>query len=606
MEIIPGTPELDELFAGMEDTLPGGAGNDTLDATVGEGGNLLLGQEDDDLLKAGSNDILRGGPGNDQLFGGRGGSTLTGGEGEDGFWIIDGALPEQRLEVTDFVPGTDVLGIRGFTLEEVRSLRIEQIGADTLVQLDGVDIAILRNTVARTLTRDDFAITDEPIEADSLLDEILERGFLRVGTLSDSFSGMGVEMSRAIAVALFDDPDAIEFVVQEFADSFGNTADGIVDISTIVVQNLTRDASLDIDYGPIYFYDGITVLVPADSGVTSVADLDGLTIGMLEASTSAQSLTDAADDAGVEITLETFPTIEAMFAAYDAGEVDGVSSIRSVLVEDIRLLSDPDNQLILDEALSKDPIGMLVPENESEFADVVRWVIYATFQAEEFGITSENVEEFLDSEDPAIARFLGTEGDLGAALGLEEDFVVNIIEEVGNYGEMYARNFDEDIIPRGLNEIWTEGGLIYSPPFSGTAPSDVPLVDNNDRNVLEEVRERGFVRVGVPGSAPGLGFLQDGEFTGFEVDYGRAIAAAVLGDPQAVEFVVSESEEQFSDIANGIVDVTALAITHTLGRDTPLGINYRQWHQPLGGSGRSLDRGNFRYDLRTEYPRSSR
>ncbi|MBC6471850.1 MAG: hypothetical protein GDA48_02690 [Hormoscilla sp. GM102CHS1] len=96
MEIIPGTPELDELFAGMEDTLPGGAGNDTLDATVGEGGNLLLGQEDDDLLKAGSNDILRGCLGNDQLFGGRGGSTLTGGPGTDGLWIIDGAHCQNR------------------------------------------------------------------------------------------------------------------------------------------------------------------------------------------------------------------------------------------------------------------------------------------------------------------------------------------------------------------------------------------------------------------------------------------------------------------------------------------------------------------------------
>jgi len=218
----------------------------------------------------------------------------------------------------------------------------------------------------------------------------------------------------------------------------------------------------------------------------------------LEASTAEQALIDAADDAGVEIILESFPTLDEVFAAYDAGEVDAASNVRSRLASRIPTLNDPDNQLILDEVLSEYPVGLLVPENESELADVVRWVSYATFQADKFGLTSENVEEFLDSDDPAIARFLGTEGDLGAALGLEEDFVVNIIEEVGNYGEIYARFFDEDIIPRGLNEIWTEGGLIYSPPFSGTAPSDVPLVDNN------EMRAQTAIRLGYPDNRQSL------------------------------------------------------------------------------------------------------
>ncbi|MBO1350099.1 MAG: transporter substrate-binding domain-containing protein [Hormoscilla sp. GUM202] len=159
------------------------------------------------------------------------------------------------------------------------------------------DIAILRNTVARTLTRDDFAITEEPTEADSLLDEILERGFLRVGAPSNvpglsfaeedgSFRGMGVELSRAIAVALFDDPDAIEFVEQELADRFSNTADGTVDISIAAVQNLTRDGSLEVDYSPIYLYDGVGVLVPADSEIASVGDLEGWDIGSFDCRTS--------------------------------------------------------------------------------------------------------------------------------------------------------------------------------------------------------------------------------------------------------------------------------------------------------------------------------
>jgi len=272
--------------------------------------------------------------------------------------------------------------------------------------------------------------------------------------------------------------------------------------------------------------------------------------------------------------LESFPTLDEVFAAYDAGEVDAASNVRSVLASRIPTLDDPDNQLIIDEVLSKDPIGLLVPENESELADVVRWVSYATFQAEEFGITSENVEEFLDSEDPAIARFLGAEGDLGESLGLDVDFVVNVIEEVGNYGEIYASNFDEDIIPRGLNDIWTEGGLIYSHPFSGTAMSDLEFDDNDDRNVLEDVKKSGVLRVGINGDLPGFSQLVNDEFLGFDVDFGKAIAAAVFGDPEAVEFVVQERSDRFSDAANGIVDVTSHSATHNLVRDAVGGVDF--------------------------------
>ncbi|MGK7904056.1 MAG: transporter substrate-binding domain-containing protein [Hormoscilla sp.] len=850
MERIPGTPEPDELFAGMEDTLEGGAGNDTLDARAGEGGNLLLGQEGDDILLAGSNDVLRGGPGNDQLFGGTGGSTLTGGPGEDGLWIIDGALPEEMLEVTDFVQGTDVLGIRGFTLEEVKALRVEQIDADTMVTLDGVEIAILRNTVARTLKRDDFVvlpvpevslsldpdsilegesttltlslsapapegglevawteldsdgalgdieplleestnivefeglvdgdvpigsvvtiapgateatvvfsanedeteedpetttytlqpgegyivdaenssdtltitdepieglaiglslepnsiaegesttitfslsepapesgleiswseedsdealgdielllsestnildfegladgdvptgavatiapgamsatvvieatpdseeegpetttyrlqpgfgymvdpenssetltITDAPIEADSLLDEILERGFLRVAVTGDSpgfdlfdsngeLRGITADFSRALAVALFDDPNAIEYVVGDFSDGFSRVASKEVDLGgTTPTQNVTRDATLGIDYSPIIFYDGQGVLVRADSSITELADLDALTIGVAEGTTSGQNLEDALDSAGVEATVSTISSQDELFAAYDAGDLDAVSIDRGIISGRLPQLENSSNHRLLSEVLSKEPLGLVLPENESEFADVVRWVVYTTFQAEEFGITSENVDEFLDSDDPAIRRFLGVEGNLGEALGLENDFTEQVISSVGNYEEIYFKNFRrrQDVFPRGLNRIWSEGGLIYSPPFSGTPPEDVTLEDNDDRNVLEEVLDRGFVRVGINGDLPGFSQLVNDEFVGVDADYGRAIAAAVFGDPEAVEFVVQERSDRFSDVANGIVDVTSHAATHNLVRDAVLGVDF--------------------------------
>ena len=442
--------------------------------------------------------------------------------------------------------------------------------------------AILRGIQASSLTMDDFFVAEEPEPPepeDSLLDEILDRGFLRVAVTDDalgfsfqeedgSFSGIGVDFSRAIATALFDDPDAIEYVVVEFSDAFDAVADKEVDLgATTPTHNVTRDASLGVDYSPIIFYDGQGVLVRADSDISSLEDLEGLTIGVQEGATSQQNLEDAAELAGIEVNIEVLPDQDALFAAYDAGDIDAVSIDRGILSSRIPTLSDPDNQLILDEVLSKEPLGLLVPENDSEWADVVRWAVYATFQAEEFGINSNNLDEFLETEDIFIREFLGLEETVGDFLGLENDWVVNVIQEVGNYEEIYERNFDTDVLPRG--------GLLYSPPFSGSAPSDVELVDNDDRNVLAEVKERGFAIVGTSDDRPGFGFDVDGQLQGFDVDYGRAIAAAVFGDPNAVEFVIADtSAKRFSHVANGIVDVTSNGATHNLGRDAGLGVDF--------------------------------
>lgn len=594
MERIPGTTGPDELMASMRDTLLGGAGDDTLDATAGGGLNWLVGQEGNDELLAGSNDRLLGGPGDDNLFVGSGGAQMLGGPGADGFWIFDGEMPDRVNTVRDFEQGTDVLGLRGLNREMLRSLRVSQVnGTDTLVQIEGEDIAILKGVSARTLTMDDFFVApEEPEEpeppepqAESLLEEILDRGMLRVAVTDNSpgfsfreedgsFSGIAVDFSRAIATALFDDPDAIEYVVVDFEDGFSAVADGDVDLSaTAATQNTTRDATLGVDYSPIIFYDGQGILVPADSEVSSLEDLEGLTIGVVEGFTSRKNLLDALELAGVEADLELVPSEDALFAAYEAGEIDAISVDRGIINSRIPLLEDPENQLILSEVISREPLGLLVPENESQWADVVRWVVYTTFQAEEFGIDSDNVEDFLDSSDPALQNFLGSQGDLGVALGLENDFTVRVIEEVGNYGEIYARNFDEVALPRGQNRPWTEGGLLYSLPFSGDVEPDFTLIDNDDRNVLEEVLDRGFVIVGTSGDAPGLSLESDGEFTGLDVDFGRAIAAAIFGDPDAVEFVIVDGVG-LSEVANGEVDVLSNSITHNLGRDAGLGVDY--------------------------------
>lgn len=423
----------------------------------------------------------------------------------------------------------------------------------------------------------------------SQLQEIINRGFLRVAVNEDaigfsqreadgSFSGMGVDFSRAIATALFGDPEAVQYVVVSPGQEFTRVANGAVDIgATLPTHSVLRDATLGVDYSPTVFFDTQGVMVRGNSGINSIEQLQGITIGVLEGTRSRQNLEDAARRAGITLNFQIYPSQDTLFAAYDAGRLGAVSINRGVLSNRIATLSNPGNHVILEENLGKEPLGLIVPENESEWADVVRWAVNAPIQAEFFGINSQNVNEFLDGNSD-IKRFLGVEGNLGESLGVSNDFALKIIQQIGNYEEIYNRNFDETALPRNLNELMfvEPGGLVYYPPFSGSDRVTVPLIDNNDRNVLQEVLDRGFVRVGVRNDAPGLGFAdENGNLSGFDVDFGRAVAAAVFGDPNAVEFVIQTSGAQrFSDVANGIVDVTSRNATHNLKRDALLGVDF--------------------------------
>jgi len=423
----------------------------------------------------------------------------------------------------------------------------------------------------------------------SQLQEILDRGFLRVAVNDDaigfsnqeadgSFSGIGIDYSRALATALFDNPNAVEFVVVEAGEDFNSVASGTVDIAaTLPTHSILRDATLGVDFSPTVFFDTQGVLVRGDSGINSVEQLQETTVGVLAGTRSQQNLEDAAQRAGITLNIQTFSSQDDLFAAYDAGEIGAVSINRGVLSNRIPTLSNPGNQVILEENIGKEPLAFIVPENESEFADVVRWVVNAPIQAEFFGINSQNVNEFLDGNSD-IKRFLGVSGNLGESLGIDNDFALNIIQQVGNYEEIYNRNFDETALPRNLNELMfvEPGGLVYYPPFSGSDQVSVPLVDNDNRNVLEEVLDRGFVRVGVRNDAQGLGFAEEnGNLSGFDVDFGRALAASLFGDPNAVEFVIQTTGSQrFSDVANGVVDVTSRNATHNLRRDALLGVDF--------------------------------
>jgi len=278
-----------------------------------------------------------------------------------------------------------------------------------------------------------------------------------------------VDYGRAIAAAVFGDPEAVEFVVSEPEERFSDVANGIVDVTArAITHTLGRDALLGIDFGPVYLYDSQIVCAPIDSGINSLEDLEGRSIGVISGTTSERNIQEAADELDITFDLVTFDSPLELYDAYNDREVDVVTGDGS-LIQSLALsvpLAEGIPSRPIATGLSKEPLAVIVDENQSEWKDVVTWTVYATIQAAEFGITSENVDDFLDSDDPAIRRFLGVEGDLSESLGLDDNFVVDAISSVGNWQQIYDRNFpfpDGSSIGGGL---FSEGGLLYYPPFA--------------------------------------------------------------------------------------------------------------------------------------------
>ncbi|UOQ84454.1 amino acid ABC transporter substrate-binding protein [Gracilibacillus salinarum] len=316
--------------------------------------------------------------------------------------------------------------------------------------------------------------------ASSTLAAVKERGHLVLGGnnqlpgfgyLDDDgeIKGFDVDFGKAIAAAIFDDPEAIEVRPLSADERFTALQTGEIDV---LIRNTTwtttRDTDLGTHFGPTTFYDGQGMMVRADSGITSLEDLAGARIGVETGTTTELNLADQFRKLGIEYEQVTFDDSDALVAAYEEGSVDAWTTDKSGLVSRMATLSDPEAHVILEESLSKEPLGPTVRQGDDQWFNIVKWVTFATFEAEELGITSENVDDYLESEDPVIRRLLGVEGELGAMMGLPNDFAYRVIKHVGNYGEIYDRHLGPDTIfklERGQNENWTNGGLLYSPPF---------------------------------------------------------------------------------------------------------------------------------------------
>lgn len=318
-----------------------------------------------------------------------------------------------------------------------------------------------------------------------ILQQIQERGVLNCGVSgglpgfsninpdTGAMEGLDADFCRALAAAIFGSDyteDSVNFVQLTADVRFTALQAGEVDVlHRNTTWTLTRDITLGSDFGPTTFYDGQGLLVRIADGFTSLADMEGASVCSTSGTTTEKNLTDAyRAEFGEDPNLVLAQGPQENLADFESGTCDVLTSDKSQLAGLRSVASDPSSLVILPDTLSKEPLGPMYLEDDSGFGDVVNWSVFATLQAEEYGINSENIDEFMDSEDVNIQRFLGlTEDGYGDALGIPNDFAVHIIRTVGNYGEIYERN----VVPIGIdragtpNALWTEGGLMYPPAW---------------------------------------------------------------------------------------------------------------------------------------------
>ncbi|HJS17116.1 MAG TPA: amino acid ABC transporter substrate-binding protein [Anaerolineales bacterium] len=320
-----------------------------------------------------------------------------------------------------------------------------------------------------------------PVAGGERLQDILDRGQFVCGVhgtfqgfgfvdSAGAWSGFDVDFCRAWAAALFDDPNAVEFRSLSAQERFTALQSGEVDVlARNSTWTYTRDAELGLTFGPVNFYDGQAIMARTDIVSDPAAGLDalaGANICVQSGTTTELNLADQFRAAGVEYTPVVFEDQNVAFQAYDEGRCDAITSDRSQLAtQGQAVLQNFADHIILDVVMSKEPLAPAVAQGDEKWSDVVHWVVYGLIQAEELGITSANVDEFLTSEDPVVRRLLGVEGELGSKLGLSNDFVYRAIKHVGNYGEIFERNLGPFGLERGQNALWTDGGLMYAIPM---------------------------------------------------------------------------------------------------------------------------------------------
>ncbi|MEC4817289.1 MAG: amino acid ABC transporter substrate-binding protein [Scytonema sp. PMC 1069.18] len=293
-------------------------------------------------------------------------------------------------------------------------------------------------------------------------------GFSYVKT-NGEYAGLDVDVCRAIAAAIFDDPTKVEFRNLNAKERFTALQTGEVDIlSRNTTWTISRDTAVGLEFAPVVFYDGQGVMVKRNSNIKKLEDLKGKAICTQTGTTNEQNLADQMRQRNISYKPLVFEDVNTTYAAYEQGRCEAVVSDRSQLVSRRSTMAKPDDHVVLDTVMSKEPLAPAVVNGDSKWFDVVKWSVFALINGEELGVNSQNVTKLANSPNPEIKRFLGTEGDLGKGLGLTNDFAARIIKHVGNYGEVYERNLGKNSelkLDRDINKLWTNGGIQYAPPF---------------------------------------------------------------------------------------------------------------------------------------------
>ena len=312
------------------------------------------------------------------------------------------------------------------------------------------------------------------------LDDVRAKGFIQAGVNGDLFgfgkpdekgvwSGLDVDTARAIAAAVFGDANKVKYTPLTAKTRFTALQSGEIDVLTRnCTQTLGRDTALGLDFCQVNYYDGQGFLVPKKLGVKSAKELDGATVCVLPGTTTELNVADYFRANGMKMKPVVIENTAELGKAFFAGRCDALTSDASQLAAHRAVAPNPKDYMILPEIISKEPLAPAVRHGDNQWKDIVNYSVLAMINAEEMGITSKNVDEMLKSNDPKIQRFLGVSPGNGKALGLDEKFAYNIIKQIGNYGEVFERNVGVNTslgIERGLNALWTNGGLMYSPPF---------------------------------------------------------------------------------------------------------------------------------------------
>jgi general L-amino acid transport system substrate-binding protein len=317
-------------------------------------------------------------------------------------------------------------------------------------------------------------------QAGAIFDAIKSKGFVQCGVSTGlagfsnpddagNWSGIDVDVCRAVAAAVFGDAEAVKFTPLTSKERFTALQSGEVDVlSRNTTWTLNRDTALGLDFVGVTYYDGQGFLVPKSLGVKSALELDGASICVATGTTTELNLADYFRANNMSYTPVVFERADEERAAYEQGRCDAYTTDQSGLYAQRAGLAKPDDHIVLPEVISKEPLGPVVRHGDNEWGDIVRWTLFAMLEAEEYGLTSQNVDDMkANSTNPQVRRLLGVEGDLGQGLGLPADWGYQIIRQVGNYGEIFERNLGTSTplkIDRGLNALWTNGGLQYAMP----------------------------------------------------------------------------------------------------------------------------------------------